>query len=416
MSNSVIKLKGISKQYRLGQVEPYKTLRDSVTNLLTSPIRRFRQGLPFRDLPISTIWALKEVSFDVKCGEVVGVIGKNGSGKSTLLKILSRITDPTEGQCELYGCVGSLLEVGTGFHPELTGRENVFLNGAIMGMRKAEIVRQFDQIVSFAEIDQFIDTPVKRYSSGMYMRLAFAVAAHLEPEILLIDEVLAVGDSAFQAKCLGRMQELGTQGRTVLFVSHNMGAVTSLCSRGILLDRGNVVFDGSASEAASLYVGNLANPSESRWTGNYGDYDIRVLSTWVAPVPASAGFITSADLEVGIEIDVLKPVTGLIVGFWLWSQFEYELAYVLHDDCDSSPAPSIQPGVQRKIFRIPANTLSAGNYRIGFDVGIHNVRRVSTTEGTVNFALENIEGLGRRFSSNQVRGYSALFRPDWAEK
>jgi lipopolysaccharide transport system ATP-binding protein len=200
------------------------------------------------------IWSLRDISFEITEGEVVGIIGRNGAGKSTLLKILSRITQPTSGRAEIYGRVGSLLEVGTGFHPELTGRENIFLNGAILGMKKAEIERKFEEIVAFAEVEKFIDTPVKRYSSGMYVRLAFAVAAHLEPEILIVDEVLAVGDLAFQKKCLGRMEDVAKEGRTVLFVSHSMSTIKSLCSRGLLLDNGRVVCEGNVDEVVSAYL------------------------------------------------------------------------------------------------------------------------------------------------------------------
>ena len=226
----VIQAERVSKQYRIGTREvAYETLRESIMEAARSPLKRLRRrnGESSND----TIWALEDVSFEVTPGEVVGIVGRNGAGKSTLLKILSRITEPTSGRIELYGRVASLLEVGTGFHPELTGRENIFLNGAILGMKKAEIDRKFDQIVDFAEIERFIDTPVKRYSTGMYMRLAFAVAAHLEPEILLIDEVLAVGDAAFQKKCLGKLGNVAKGGRTVLFVSHNLQAVADLCSR-----------------------------------------------------------------------------------------------------------------------------------------------------------------------------------------
>ncbi len=242
MGDTAIKVENIGKTYRLGQTVGYKTLRESLTNLFTAPFRKARsssqQSISKRQK--ETIWALKDVSFEVKRGEAIGIIGRNGSGKSTLLKILSRITTPTEGSAEIHGRVGSLLEVGTGFNPELTGRENISLNGAILGLRKAEIERKFDDIVSFSDIGQFLDTPVKRYSSGMYIRLAFAVAAHLEPDILLVDEVLAVGDAAFQKKCLGKMGDVASEGRTVLFVSHNMTAVQSLCSRCILLENGHM--------------------------------------------------------------------------------------------------------------------------------------------------------------------------------
>jgi len=253
VSRPAIRAAGLGKQYRIGERQPYKSLRESIMRALSGGSRRRSRGA--REL----IWALRDVSFAVDAGEVVGIIGRNGAGKSTLLKILSRITEPTEGRAELFGRVGSLLDVGTGFHPELTGRENIFLNGAILGMRRAEIESKFDEIVAFAEVEKFIDTPVKHYSSGMYLRLAFAVAAHLEPEILLVDEVLAVGDVEFQKKCLGKMGEVARGGRTVLFVSHNLPAVRSLCSRGIVLAQGRVAFDGPAGDAVEAYLSRLAD-------------------------------------------------------------------------------------------------------------------------------------------------------------
>lgn len=259
MSNVAIRVENLGKRYRLGQREPYKTLRDVVTDAFTAPFRRWRKQnssisqSAFGDPKSDYIWALKDVSFEIKQGEVVGVIGRNGAGKSTLLKILSRTTEPAEGYAEIYGRIGSLLEVGTGFHPELTGRENIYLNAAILGMKRREIDCKFGEIAAFSEIEKFLDTPVKRYSSGMYVRLAFAVAAHLEPEILLVDEVLAVGDAAFQKKCLGKMGEASKGGRTILFVSHNMQAIRMLCSRSILLDKGDVISDGPTEKTLSLY-------------------------------------------------------------------------------------------------------------------------------------------------------------------
>lgn len=241
----------MSKSYRIGHSRAgYATLRESLAGALRAPLKRLRYGASQDE---ETVWALKDVGFEVMPGEAVGIIGRNGSGKSTLLKILSRVTQPTTGRAELYGRVGSLLEVGTGFHPELTGRENVYLNGAILGMKRAEISRKFDEIIAFAEIEKYLDAPVKHYSSGMHMRLAFAVAAHLEPEILIVDEVLAVGDAAFQRKCLGKMEDVAGQGRTVLFVSHDMAAVKALCSRGILLDRGELAVEGRVSEIVDQY-------------------------------------------------------------------------------------------------------------------------------------------------------------------
>jgi len=256
MSDTVIKVEGLGKLYRIGSRQnDYRTLRDTITDAFTASFRRIKQisNSDVRKPDSDFIWALKDVSFEIKRGEVVGIIGRNGAGKSTLLKILSRITEPTEGYAEIHGRVGSLLEVGTGFHPELTGRENIYLNGAILGMKKAEIERKFDEIVAFAEVEKFIDTPVKHYSSGMYVRLAFAVAAHLEPEILLVDEVLAVGDLAFQKKCLGRMGDVAKRGRTVIFVSHQMNQIRRLCERVAWFDSGGLREIGSTSEVIGAY-------------------------------------------------------------------------------------------------------------------------------------------------------------------
>jgi lipopolysaccharide transport system ATP-binding protein len=252
----MVSVRNLAKCYRVQPMQGpqaaygYRTLRDDIMSMLKSPLRLFRSAS--RAAP-QDFWALRDVGFEINKGDVVGIIGHNGAGKSTLLKILSRITPPTHGEVELRGRVGSLLEVGTGFHPELTGRENIFLNGAILGMRRQEIQSKFNQIVEFAEVSQFLDTPVKHYSSGMYVRLAFAVAAHLEPEILIVDEVLAVGDLSFQRKCMGRMREVGRSGATILFVSHNMPAIEALCTRAILLDRGQVALDGSVRELVQEY-------------------------------------------------------------------------------------------------------------------------------------------------------------------
>lgn len=260
MPDVVIRAENLGKRYRLGQLEPYRTLRDTLATAVKAPFRIKSSSTPSQMTSSGNthsdkfVWALKDVSFEVNEGEVVGIIGRNGAGKTTLLKILSRITEPTEGHAEIRGRVGSLLEVGTGFHPELTGGENVYLNGAVLGMRKREIENRFDEIVAFAELEKFMDTPVKRYSSGMYVRLAFAVAAHLEPEILLVDEVLAVGDIAFQKKCLGKMRDVATRGRTVLFVSHNMGAIRGLCSRAVWIDSGKLVLDEDADKVVSSYL------------------------------------------------------------------------------------------------------------------------------------------------------------------
>ena len=262
MTEVAIRVENLSKQYRIGQRKVYRTLRDTLTDAIFAPFRRLpslfgnSQSAIRNPQSDDTIWALKDVSFEIKRGDIVGIIGRNGSGKSTLLKILSGITEPTEGTAEIHGRVGSLLEVGTGFHAELTGRENIYLNAAILGMKKAEIARKFDEIVAFAEVEKFIDTPVKHYSSGMHVRLAFAVAAHLEPEILLVDEVLAVGDIAFQKKCLGKMENVAKEGRTVLFVSHNTAALRQLCQTGILLHSGAVRSRGAILDCLDEYLQN----------------------------------------------------------------------------------------------------------------------------------------------------------------
>ncbi len=258
----IIRVENLGKQYQIGsKAKHYSTFRESIVNSLRKPIDLLSGKTKVKK---NTFWALQDLNFEINPGEVVGIIGRNGAGKSTLLKILSRITEPTAGRAELYGRVGSLLEVGTGFHPELTGRENIFLNGAILGMKREEIAKKFDEIVDFAEVEQFIDTPVKRYSSGMYMRLAFAIAANLEPEILVVDEVLAVGDAEFQKKCLGKMDDISKGGRTVLFVSHNMGTILQLCRSCILLDKGKVIAEGAPASIVEKYYNNDKTQSYSK--------------------------------------------------------------------------------------------------------------------------------------------------------
>ena len=307
MGEFAIRAEGLGKKFRLGERERYLALRDTMARAVAAPFRalsRLASGQPLlRRNEREEFWALTENSFEIAPGEVVGLIGRNGAGKSTLLKILSRIMEPTTGRAFLRGRVGSLLEVGTGFHPELTGRENVYLNGAILGMRRHEVRRKFDEIVGFAEVEQFIDTPVKQYSTGMYMRLAFAVAAQLEPEILLVDEVLAVGDSSFQKKCIGRMGDVGREGRTVVFVSHSMTAITRLCPRVILLDRGRVIADGPAAEVTATYLqsglGTMARRIWSDPAAAPGDRVARLRAVGVI----------SDDGTYGAAVDIRRPVT-----------------------------------------------------------------------------------------------------------
>jgi len=337
MRDIAIKCEGLSKRYRIGEQERYKALRDVIADGLYAPIKWARTALDGRRMTVDGngagprssflghpssvagrsdhIWALDDVSFEVKHGEVVGIIGRNGAGKSTLLKILSRITKPTKGQAEIHGRVGSLLEVGTGFHPELTGRENIYLNGAILGMRRAEIDRKFDEIVAFAEVERFIDTPVKRYSSGMYVRLAFAVAAHMETEILLVDEVLAVGDAQFQKKCLKRMQEVGGQGRTVLFVSHDMTAIQTLCPRALYLEAGRIVGEGTASEQIESYLNDYGSRKTIDSSNSLSlSESLKLHSFRVTPNPVVSGDSAIFQLELYSPEDFsIKDVAILIL-------------------------------------------------------------------------------------------------------
>jgi lipopolysaccharide transport system ATP-binding protein len=313
MSDVAIRTENLSKLYRIGEHQGnYKTLRETIVNIFSAPFRQLiHKPQPSTLKPQSEfIWALKDISYEVKRGEVVGIIGRNGAGKTTMLKILSRITEPTEGLVEIRGRVGSLLEVGTGFHPELTGRENIYLNGAILGMKKSELNRKFDEIVAFAEIEKFMETPVKRYSSGMYVRLAFAVAAHLEPEILLVDEVLAVGDATFQKKCLGKMGEVASEGRTVLFVSHNMQSLLRICSGGILLDRGQIQASGPIKEIVERYLSSDASiAAQFEWADHNasGDKFVRLRSVRVCNDhgQVSSIFYLSQSIRLEIEFECL---------------------------------------------------------------------------------------------------------------
>lgn len=304
MSKALIKVSGLSKRYEIGaRQQPYHTLRESLTRAVTAPFRSSakKKSLKAASDEERTIWALQDVSFEIGAGEVVGVIGRNGAGKSTLLKILSRITEPTLGEAHIRGRIGSLLEVGTGFHGELTGRENIYLNGAILGMKRTDIRRQFDRIVAFAEVEKFIDTPVKHYSTGMYLRLAFAVAAHLDPEILLVDEVLAVGDAAFQRKCIGRIGEVAEDGRTVLFVSHNMGAIRSLCQKGLVLDNGKVAYAGDIGKSIESYFQMTnATPAPDAGASRNGFGPIS-LSNGRSSIEQREGFEVSTTLKVPEE-------------------------------------------------------------------------------------------------------------------
>jgi len=401
MFDTAVHVAGLGKQYHLGASQArYSTLRDQLRTVAASSLRALvRRGRQSEAKP--SFWALKDVSFDVKQGDVVGIIGRNGAGKSTLLKILSRITEPTEGSADIRGRVGSLLEVGTGFHPELTGRENVFLNGAILGMSRAEIKRRFDEIVAFAEVDKFIDTPVKHYSSGMYMRLAFAVAAHLEPEILIVDEVLAVGDAEFQAKCLGKMGQVSQSGRTVLFVSHNMQAVSSLCNRAVVLENGHTEFDGPPVDSIAHYMRRRSDITATEWNGEAGDDDVVLLRTAIDTNDIQRMLRTDQDLSIHISLRVKRRVLGLICAIEVYSKHGVQLIYSNYDDNLAPPASTVSAGEHNWTVTIPANTLAAGTYEVVFDIGIHNLRRIIQREGSLQFQIENINGIGRRFLAHE---------------
>ena len=357
------------------------------------------------------VWALKDINFEVKEGEVLGIIGRNGAGKSTLLKLLARVTQPTTGQIKVRGRIASLLEVGTGFHPDLTGRENIFLNGAILGMRKHEIHRKLDEIIDFSGCERYIDTPVKRYSSGMYVRLAFAVAAHLDPEILIIDEVLAVGDVEFQKKCLGKMQDVATGGRTVLFVSHNMTAVASLCNRGVLLQNGGVALVGSADDAINAYNRSIDKSGGLVWEGSVGDGRIEVTHAQVFS-EMLPDLRAENQIIFEFELHVHEPIHGLVAGWEIWDHQYQLLAYSLADDALPPPAKITPPGFYRLSMQVPANTFASGSYHASLDIGIHNVCRVVPDKSIcLRFDIDNIEGIGRRYLNNHR---TSILRPDWA--
>jgi len=403
MSDIAIRVEGLSKLYRIGKRERYYTLRDTLTNALYAPFQAVTSALNGRRSSVSgqpsdnTIWALKDVSFEIKRGEVVGVIGRNGAGKSTLLKILSRITEPTEGSAEIHGRVGSLLEVGTGFHPELTGRENIYLNGAILGMKKAEIDRKFDEIVAFAEVEKFIDTPVKHYSSGMAVRLAFAVAAHLEPEILLVDEVLAVGDAAFQKKCIGKMGDVAKAGRTVLFVSHNMGPIERLCSRCILLEEGVKKREGAARDVISTYLryGWRATAVWQRsgdhpWPEEVAFQSARTLNKAGCSTDRFAG-----DEPVGVEIEyvVRRSLPACQIGVRINDGQGITVMYTSECDKNNVAASSKDPGRYCSYFEIPGRLLTPGNYALLVAAHAPMEKTFEVLEGVVNFEVTNAGSL-----------------------
>ena len=373
MGNTAIRVHDLSKLYRIGaKQQRYRTLRDYLTDTaaasmrgLHSFVRRSRNGQKKRD---DFIWALKDVSLEVGHGEVVGIIGRNGAGKSTLLKVLSRITEPTEGYADVYGRVGSLLEVGTGFHHELTGRENIYLNGAILGMKRAEITRKFDEIVDFAEVEKFIDTPVKHYSSGMYLRLAFAVAAHLEPEILLVDEVLAVGDVSFQKKCLGKMGGVAREGRTVLFVSHNMGAVRSLCQKGFVLSGGRLVAAGAVDECIETYYRMIGAFQGADGDGQPREGGGRSVFSPLRLIGGDGNTIAQSQaFEIATDLQIDREVSGFTLIFSLEDMHGRNICE-LREESTAMGLRKVSPGRYPVSVRFPPLWLNPGLYSVDFTV------------------------------------------------
>jgi lipopolysaccharide transport system ATP-binding protein len=397
MPDPIISVEGISKRYRLRhQSAGYTTLRDSLTDWAKGLVggRRADAAAPGAD---EEFWALKDVSFDINRGEVVGIIGRNGAGKSTLLKVLSRITEPTSGRIRLRGRVASLLEVGTGFHPELSGRENIFLNGAILGMTKSEIKAKFDEIVAFSEVEKFLDTPVKHYSSGMYVRLAFAVAAHLDPEILIVDEVLAVGDAQFQKKCLGKMKDVATGGRTVLFVSHNMAAVQALCSRGLMMTSGRLIQNGRTDHVIKTYLEGS---------------DRNIGSSWVRP--SSLPRTTVAITGVSVVLNGSQPRHTLSCNIELEADHNAPDIFVAINIRDSSTATIMQalpkpepfiPAISRHVLvDIELPPLVPGIYTLDFWVGSHNTTTLDLQREVASFEVLQAPTPGRTFPYDPEHG------------
>jgi lipopolysaccharide transport system ATP-binding protein len=408
--STVIRVEHVSKRYRIGLVhQRYQTLSEKITNALNAPFRSIHRGQAPKMDAADTIWALRDVSFDVPEGQILGIIGRNGAGKSTLLKILARITEPTEGSIMIRGRVGSLLEVGTGFHPELTGRENIYLNGAILGMKRAEIERKFDEIIAFSEIEKFIDTPVKRYSSGMYLRLAFSVAAHLEPEILVVDEVLAVGDAEFQKKCLGKMNDVAQQGRTVLFVSHNMSAILRLTQESIVLEKGRMVLRAPSPEAVDYYlsVGNL-KAGERVWDTAEIPADAAPFRPLALRLMDKKGRVVDTvksgePFTIKMEYYLATPLTGLRVGIFLTTK-RGELVFISFDTDESNlfeKYTNRSAGYYDSSCLIPADILNSGRYSVGINASSFGIRRYFEDEQAIEFDVDATGAPGTQWTEQR---------------
>ena len=415
MSNLAVRVEDIGKQYNIFQeTARYITLREKIVETLKTPVKTL-----LNPTGSEKFWALRHVDFTLDHGQVLGVIGKNGAGKSTLLKILSRVVEPTEGLAEIHGRVGSLLEVGTGFHPELTGRENIFLNGAILGMKKSEIERKFDEIVAFSEIEKFIDTPVKRYSSGMYMRLAFAVSAHLEPEILVVDEVLAVGDAEFQRKCLGKMSDVASEGRTVIFVSHNMSAIQRLTQECILLDKGAMVLRARTPEAVDYYLTNDFSASEERrYTEEESSSAAYPFKPIAVRVKNPSGQVTDSlfsvdPLTIEVEYQLDADITGLRIGIYMMtSRGEFIFTSFDTDEPEKFQSMSMRKAghyISRCV--IPADTFNEGRFVIGINASSYMVKRYFSDERAMNFSINTTGAPGMHWV--EIRHGPIRPRLDW---
>lgn len=410
MTKTAIRVSDLGKQYRIGApMIKYRTLRESISEGFSRERRKLLSG------HAEYIWALKDVSFEVKRGQVLGIVGRNGAGKSTLLKILSRVTEPTKGEVEIHGRVGALLEVGTGFHPELSGRENILLNGAILGMKRGEIERKFDEIVSFAEVERFIDTPVKRYSSGMYLRLAFAVAAHLEPEILVVDEVLAVGDAEFQRKCLGKMSDVAREGRTVLFVSHNMSAILRLTEETLVIDKGHLMMRAPTPEAVDFYLSyGLTREGQRTWQ----DEDIPKSSHPFYPLAIRICNLNGKVVDtvrsvepftIEVEYMLKAPITGLRVGVYLTSA-RGEFIFTSFDTDDPQKFDRFsQRAVGHYLSRcvVPANLLNEGRFVIGMNASSYKIKRYFQDEQALLFNVDASGAAGMHWPEKRL----GLIRP-----
>jgi len=425
MSDTIIQVENLGKKYLIKhrQHGSYTALRDVITDKVKSLGKKIISPWNLNQsstyLATEEFWALKDISFKVKQGEVIGIIGRNGAGKSTLLKIISRITEPTKGRIRINGRVASLLEVGTGFHPELTGRENIFLNGAILGMGRIEIKKKFDEIVAFAEIEKFLDTPVKRYSSGMYVRLAFAVAAHLEPEILLVDEVLAVGDAQFQKKCLGKMGDVAREGRTVLFVSHNMAAVSSLCKKTFVLKSGKISFEGDVESGIDHYfdvadratgLADLHNKKSDLWKQPRNFSKLLSIETLDIDNKRQSLFKMGGPVRIKIKFKIMEYKKGIELGIFIYGQRKTLLG-LAHSVAEGFN--NIKKGIQETLVEIPINNLMPGEYTIGVWI-VHEKEVDDASENAIDIDIVSDNITGNYVDFNRFKNYGVFLRSKWS--